>query len=297
MVKPTGRDAQELMSYRLALLGGGVGLLAMTGFLIAAGLGVVQASLFVFVYVCCALTLARIVSEAGAGWAWAPGWSPAQFSVDALGATQLTPKNITMGIGYLQWTSDMRDNPMPHTTEAVRFGQGASLSARAYLKPLVFAIIFGTLLAFWAHLDIYYTYGAATAKVRPALQGGATGPARQAVSLMVTPTVQDAPGLFAAGAGFVFSVVSSALRQRFTAFPIHPLGYALATTNSMEYMWCPFFIAWAIKAILVRYGGIRAYRAGLPFFLGLILGDYIIPALWGIFGMLTGYQQYMVFPH
>jgi hypothetical protein len=87
------------------------------------------------------------------------------------------------------------------------------------------------------------------------------------------------------------------MRQQFPWWPIHPLGYALALTNSMEYMWCPFFIAWLAKWITLRYGGIRAYRAALPFFLGLILGDYIVPTLWGIFGMITDGQQYMAFPH
>jgi hypothetical protein len=80
-------------------------------------------------------------------------------------------------------------------------------------------------------------------------------------------------------------------------WPLHPLGYALATTQSMDYMWFPFFLAWLAKCLTLRYGGIKAYRSALPFFLGLILGDYVVPTLWGVFGMLTGYQQYMAFPH
>ena len=59
----------------------------------------------------------------------------------------------------------------------------------------------------------------------------------------------------------------------------------------------PFFLAWFAKRIVLRYGGIRAYRIGLPFLLGLIPGDYIVPTLWGIFGMMTGYQRYRAFPH
>jgi hypothetical protein len=298
MEKPTGKDKGELMSFRMAILGGGVGLFFLVFFLFVMGLTLWQSILYVFVYLCIALTLARIVSEAGAGWAWAPSWSAGQFSVEAIGATQLSPKNIVMGIAYTGWMSDMRDNPMPHTTEASKFGQGANFpSLRPYLGPLVFAIVFSTILGFWSHLDAYYTYGAATAKVRPALQSGATGAARQAVSMIVSPTVQDVPGLSAAGVGMLIAVGLSAARQLFTGFPIHPLGYALSATNSMEYMWCPFLIAWGIKSLLVKYGGIRAYRAALPFFLGLILGDYVVPMLWGVFGMLTGSQQYMVFPH
>ncbi len=264
----------------------------------AAGLAPIVACLFVFVYLLVAITLARIVSEAGAGWAWAPNWSPVTFTSEAIGVTNLSAREITVLIGYLSWTNDMRDNPLPQTMAGMKLAQGGDVNPRAYLKPLIFATAFGVLLAFWAHLDIYYTYGSATAKVRPAISGmNATGAARAAASLISTPTKPDAPGLLAALVGMAIAVAFFLLRARLPWWLLHPLGYALATTNSMEYMWCPFLIAWLAKLITLRYGGIRAYRAALPFFLGLILGDYVIPTLWGVFGMLTGYQQYMAFPH
>jgi hypothetical protein len=65
----------------------------------------------------------------------------------------------------------------------------------------------------------------------------------------------------------------------------------------MEYMWCPFLIAWAAKTAILRYGGVRIYRQAVPFFLGLILGDYIVPTLWGVWGTVAHTQVYMSFPH
>jgi hypothetical protein len=62
-------DANELMSSRMAFLGGGAGVLFLAGFLVAAGLSLPVAVLFVLVYLCLSLALTRIVSEAGAGWA------------------------------------------------------------------------------------------------------------------------------------------------------------------------------------------------------------------------------------
>jgi hypothetical protein len=286
-----------MMSFRTAIIGAMVGAGFMALFLIAAGLKPAMALLWVFVYLCFALTLARIVSEAGAGWAWAPGWSVSAFVGDSFGATHLSPKELTVLHGYTGFTSDMRDNPMPHQMEGLKLSQQGGFSPRAFLAPLIFASLAGIVLAFWAHLDIYYTYGAATAKVRPALQSGATGPAKMATSMIVTPTIQDLPGISAAFGGGLIAIGLSLLRQQLPWWPLHPLGYALATTQSMEYMWCPFFLAWLAKKLTLQYGGIKAYRAALPFFLGLILGDYIVPTVWGIFGTLTGYQQYMVFPH
>jgi hypothetical protein len=59
----------------------------------------------------------------------------------------------------------------------------------------------------------------------------------------------------------------------YTWWPLHPFGYALANTYTMESVWLPFFIAWLFKVTALRYGGGSFYRASIPFFLGLIAGD------------------------
>lgn len=295
--RPTGWDRDELMSSRMAVLGGLIGLLFLTVFLTLIGLSPGMAALFVFIYVCFSLTLARIISEAGAGWAWAPDWSATGFVGDSFGESHLSARQVVALHGYTSWTNDMRDNPMAHQMEAMKMGQGSEIRPRTFLAPLLWACLFGILCAFWAHLDIYYRFGAATAKVRPALANGATGPFRTAVSMITTPTRQDIPGMTAAFVGMLIAIGLSVARQQFPWWPFHPLGYALAMTQSMDYMWFPFFLAWLAKRTTLRYGGIKAYRAALPFFLGLILGDYVVPAIWGLFGLTTNTQQYMSFPH
>ena len=295
--RPTGSDRDELMSFRMAYVGVALGLIMQAAFLFGLGFSGTMAGLYVLIYACFSLSLARIVSEVGAGWAWAPMWSTTNMTGEMLGLSQMNAKQMTALLANTQWMSDMRDNPFPQTAQAMKISGQASFPARALLAPLIFALVVGILAAFWAHLDIYYTYGAATAKVRPVLMNGATGPARQAATLIVTPTLQDWPGIGAAIFGGAAVITLAAAQQSFPWWPLHPLGYAVAMTNSMEYMWFPFFLAWVAKTITLRYGGIRAYRAALPFFLGLICGDYVVPTLWGIFGALSRTQQYMAFPH
>ncbi len=295
--RPTGADRDDLMSSRLALLGGGTGLLFLIGFLAAMGLPLPVVVLLVLIYLCFALTLARIVSEAGAGWAFAPDWSPSSFTMDAFGADRFSPRTLVLLEGYTEWLSDMRDNPLPQQMQGMKLGHATGVCARRFLWPLVWASLFGILCAFWAHLHIYYIYGASSAKVRPWLASLGLAQFREVSALLSTPTPQDTTGLVAAGFGLVLALLLWRLRLQFSWWPLHPLGYALAVTPSMDYMWCPFFLAWLAKYLTVRYGGIKAYRRALPFFLGLILGDYVVPSLWGMWGMLTHQQQYMVFPH
>lgn len=297
MRRPGPSDTNELMSSRMAIVGVGLGVLFLLGFLIATGLQVAVAGVFLVAYLCFSLALARIVSEAGVGWAFAPSWSTTAFTTDVFGAHNLNARNLTLLQGYTNWSTDMRDNPMPHQAMSLKLGQTSSLTARQFLWPLVWAIAFGIFCAFWAHLHIYYTYGAASAKVRPALMNSASAPFAKAANLLSLPTKQDTAGMTAAVVGLLITAALGYLRQRFTGWPIHPLGYAIATTQSMDYMWFPFFLAWFLKSLVLRYGGVKMYRLTLPLFLGLILGDYVVPALWGVYGMLTGTQQYMSFPH
>ena len=40
------------------------------------------------------------------------------------------------------------------------------------------------------------------------------------------------------------------------------------------------FLVWAIKASLLRWGGLRAYRRAFPFFAALVIGEALMQAAW-----------------
>jgi len=48
--------------------------------------------------------------------------------------------------------------------------------------------------------------------------------------------------------------------------------------------------------VTLRYGGMRLYRQFIPFFIGLILGDYIIGGAWSLIGLAFGIRVYRTFP-
>jgi hypothetical protein len=82
------------------------------------------------------------------------------------------------------------------------------------------------------------------------------------------------------------------LRRRF-----HPAGFALAHAFlALTWVWFPMFIGWAAKAIILRFGGMKQYRAGIPFFLGLILGDIVIGVVWSLIGAALRMEISMFFP-
>jgi hypothetical protein len=64
----------------------------------------------------------------------------------------------------------------------------------------------------------------------------------------------------------------------------------------MTWVWFPMLLSWAAKALILRYGGMKAFRACIPFFLGLLLGDVVIGVLWAVVGAVLNIDIYMCFP-
>jgi hypothetical protein len=64
----------------------------------------------------------------------------------------------------------------------------------------------------------------------------------------------------------------------------------------MTWVWFPMLLGWAAKGIILRFGGMKLFRAWIPFFLGLILGDIVIGVLWSLIGAALGMDIYMFFP-
>jgi hypothetical protein len=85
--------------------------------------------------------------------------------------------------------------------------------------------------------------------------------------------------------GGVLTVLLAVLRARLVWWPIGPIGLAMASTYAMDRIYFSVFLGWLVKALIVRFGGLRLYRKAVPFFLGLLLGEGLfdgLAALWGL---------------
>jgi hypothetical protein len=62
------------------------------------------------------------------------------------------------------------------------------------------------------------------------------------------------------------------VKLRSPLWPLHPLAFPLAFSWTIDSMLPAIFITWVFKVLLLRYGGLRAHRRALPFFLALLAG-------------------------
>ncbi len=77
------------------------------------------------------------------------------------------------------------------------------------------------------------------------------------------------------------------LRLNFVWWPIHPLGFVMATTWATINLWFSLFLGWLFKLLTIRYAGLRGYVQFRSLFMGIIMGDVLGSVLWTIVGLFT----------
>lgn len=105
---------------------------------------------------------------------------------------------------------------------------------------------------------------------------------------------RDIPAISFMSGGLIFIFLMSFLRRRLLWWSLHPVAYPLASSWTMNWMWFPIFISWLIKRVLLKQGGLSAYRKAIPFFFGLILGEYFVGGGFNIYGILTHRYIYIL---
>ena len=102
-------------------------------------------------------------------------------------------------------------------------------------------------------------------------------------------------GRFCNAIGAVAMFALMAGRHTFVWWPLHPIGFAVGMVWITQRVWFSIFIAWLIKLLLLKYGGPRLFRKLRPFFLGLILGQFVAAGIWLVIDYVVGMTGNTVF--
>jgi hypothetical protein len=291
-------DADELLSYRAAYLGVLFGSLFLVVWFWAAGMRLWVAALFFGLLMSYFLIFARIRAETGLGMGvilWPKMLD--EVMITLLGARGMPMSELT-ALYSLRWLYfgnatgsvmacqlegfKLMDVAGARTTAAARrAGWGLTLAA-VVVTPLALAWLLKSYYArgfiplpigmrsvsmvgsqiYWSYADLVETHN------------NAIGP--------------EWSGIIAIAAGAVVTVLLSALRGRFLWFPLHPVGYLAANSWGMHINWLSFFTGWLLNVAITRYGGLKLYRALVPLFVGMIVGDMVHQGLWGAVAWMSG---------
>ena len=272
-------DREELMPYRRALLCVGVGFAGVVVWLVAAGmsplLAAFQMSVYLFVV---ALVMSRAVAQAGLLMT-ETSFLPQMLWQIFTPLHSLGPANLTLlAITNTFFAQDLRGELLAPFLDTQRTAGRIGARPRTLLLPLVAAVAVSLVTASAAFLHLNYAVGGSL------LYGHPHDVADYEMAILAGPMQGRAPAQGASGGAFVAGAVLAAgmtvLRARYAWFPLHPLGLALCASWSMKVFWFGFFVAWLLRTLVVRYGGIGAFRRFSPLMLGLIVGEFSSAVFW-----------------
>jgi hypothetical protein len=288
--RPTTNAAPEALSPRAALLGAAGGTLFLLGFSVLAGMSLLWAVTFFAIYLLIVLVITRIRAELGPPVHDFHFIGPDYILIEAFGSRTFGRGDLAM-IGLFWWFNRAyRGHPMPHGLEGLKMADRTRTARRDMFIAAVLAGALGMFASMWAFTHLGYELGTA-AKFRSG--HGYGWDVYNRMDQWVTAPAREVGGAVAGmGAGAAGALLLIALRSAFFGWPLHPIGYAISGSWSMNLVWLPLLIAWGAKLLVLRYGGLRLYRTALPFFLGLILGDATMGTLWSVIGLLLGTPTY-----
>jgi hypothetical protein len=290
---PGQPDADEPISYRVALVGLVVTLAGMIYFTYAAGCRVLIGAAIVIGILGYYVVWARLRAETGLGFAMFP--LELEFLLNTPFGPSFYRVRETITIMSMRWTygqgfGTIYEVLSGNALETFKIADAADINKRRLAKAIVAAFLMMVVFGAYTILTGIYHYGWFGLK---GLQAGWLGPqsvgdgGRIIWRLLYHPPHSDVNGLMAMVFGAVFAVVLGIMRLRFWWWPLHPVGYMVGMSWGANWYWMPFLIGWVGKSLVVRYGGLRLYRATVPLATGLIVGDLLNTGLWCFVGLLT----------
>lgn len=279
-------DADEILPYRGAVGGLAGGMLVMAGWLWVMGTPLWVAGVFVLLAMLIFLGITRIVAEAGLAVVRSP-MIASDLVVHSVGAGAIGATGIVnLSLAHV-WAADIRVFVMATATNALKMIEEMDpRNRRIVFWAMILALFIGIAGSFWMIFHMSYRHGGINlnAWFFKGLPADTYGQALRNLDLV--HTYWPGMGFLAGGASAMTAMMW--LRQRFTWWPLHPLGFAIGANQMMNVIWFNVFLAWLIKRLVLRYGGASAYRHSQRFFLGLIAGQSLCNGAWLVIDYFTG---------
>ena len=282
-------DSSEIISYRGAVFAIVGGLAVMTVWLNAAGIPLWVVPLFLAVAFLLFIALSRIVVEAGVALVRAPLIAP-DFIMASMGMSRLGGSGLT-GLAYCYpWTADIVTFPMASCANNLKLIEEtvAGPQRRPFFWAMMGGILVTLLSSFWIVIYLSYSYGGINLHDwwwRASSEFPLTYLAQMLNSTATTDIWGWMFTFFGAGMMWILMIC----QLRFVSWPLHPLGLAMGgTVFTSGVMWFNVFLAWLIKGWVLKYGGSAAYMSLRSFFIGMILGAFVVSGTWLVIDYFTG---------
>jgi hypothetical protein len=209
-------------------------------------------------------------------------------SIHALGPANLT----ALAFFDNMFLRDQRGLILTGLLDGVRISDGTNFRRRSFVGVFALGIVIALIVSGALNIALPYHLGATRmdnwmAILSPQETFQDYAPYFSPNPPLINGADWQMPTFF--GVGVLVTILLTLMRSAFAWWPLHPLGYALAGSWSTVEFWFPCLLAWIIKSLSLRYGGMGFYQKARPFFLGLVLGEFGIAVFFVLLNMVSAW--------
>ena len=279
-------DSREFFSYRVAVFGVLFGMLYMVCWLYAAGgsLPIVLVTLVMLFLMYLGVT--RVVAETGLVAFDFPADAPNQVVVNISGPGNIShPDLIAMTLSHT-YARNWRTLGMCSMSSAAKVGDVMGGVGKGVFGIITTALALSMATAIVYTLYLGYDFGASQF-TGVAFQRGAHTVWDELGAWINNADPLKLDNWMYAGSGVLVMVFLIFAHHHFHWWPLHPIGFGVVSTWSVNQAAVTFFFVWLFKVILMRIGGVSLYRKMQPFFIGMIVAyaigvflSYMVDLVW-----------------
>ena len=278
-------DSNELVSYRTAVVGAICATAFIIGWLRAMGMQWTLLALYFPAALLIYVGITKFVAQSGMIYMRSPVTAQS-FAAYAHGSATLTPTSVAALAMTFAYCCDFKMSVFSSVARADKMAHSIGFDKKKLLGAIIIAIVLGFTLSLVLTLRLGYQWGAYNFGAWEFQRGNQTI-INNAVSKLRNPQEIAWSRLAFMGGGGLFCALMTLLRYRFQWWPFHPLGFAVAGAAPGVFAEFSVFLAWLIKFVILKLGGMRTYERAKPFFVGTLVGyvlgvtfSFIVDIIW-----------------
>ena len=275
---PEPGDPRKPQPYRTATYGLVLGMAFLLWWCVRMGLSWPWALLQCLLFPLVSMVVARVICEAGM-FIYSSPFRLNEMIFSMFGTQRIGARNVTLltMTSWAQIRSTATMN-MPAIFQGFKLGSMLKLNRPQLLWAMVGSLWLAILVSHVVSPYVIYKWSVPKLGWWPSGSGLST--TARLASLIKTPTRASGDQWIGLGLGSGLTLLLVAMRQRFTWWPFHPLGYVAWLGWPIDRYWLSIFIGWALKVAVLRFGGFALFRRLRPAAFGLILGICFVLTLW-----------------
>lgn len=280
-------DSREFFPYRLAVFGVTGGYLYLVAWLYAAGGSLVLIIVMITMSLLIFVGISRVVAETGLAAFDIPYDAANRVTVVVVGTDHIDAQTLTTMTLCHTFARNWRTLGMCSMAHAAKMGDvmGGGVG-KGVFGMITLTLVLSTATAFVYTIYLGYDFGASQF-TGTAFKRGAQEVWDELAGWINNAHPYKSTHVIYSSSGILVMFFLLIVHHRFTWWPLHPIGFGVVATHSVNMAVANFFFVWLVKVVIFRVGGVALYRTVQPLVIGMIVAyatgvfiSFVVDLIW-----------------